>query len=89
VIDPFPADTGCEESPSCLSCPLPACVLDDDPEAKQNARQQSQREEIEALMDAGMTAPEVAAQLGIARRTVYHRLKRGHAAPVGAGRVNQ
>jgi hypothetical protein len=83
VADPFPADTGCEESPSCLSCPLPMCVLDVPSESKRREKAEAQEREVVRLRDEGMTAPEIARALGVSVRQVYRRLKRGN--PVAAG----
>jgi hypothetical protein len=63
-------DNGCSASPSCLQCPLPQCRYDV-PGGLQTLRAVKRRAEVEALRAEGLTAPEVAARLGISARVVY------------------
>lgn len=74
AVDSY-ADSGCPDLgiPSCLSCPLPACRLDLAP--KQAAALVRQMRLV-ALLDQGLTGDELAAQMGVSRRTIF-RLKQG------------
>lgn len=64
------ADTGCDIAPSCLRCPLRRCRYDEPV-----AMQRYGRETLETarLCADGLTVDEVAARLGISRRTVFRR----------------
>ncbi len=69
-------DDGCEISPRCLECPLPACRYDMPPK---RAGALMREAELRRLLAAGFTADEAAVKMGISRRTVF-RLKRYTAA---------
>lgn len=74
-------DNGCDLAPRCLECPLPACRYEMLP--KQGAAWVL-AERIQRLIDQGLTADQVAADLGISRRTVFRvrRQRREMALPV-------
>ena len=69
-------DDGCEISPRCLECPLPACRYDMPPK---RAGALMREAELRRLLAAGFTADEAAVKMGVSRRTVF-RLKRYSAA---------
>ena len=68
VIQP---DNGCAESPSCLSCPLPACVLDTNNHAAATSRAQRMRD----LHNEGYSIREIArvehASMGTVHRVLH------------------
>lgn len=66
-------DDGCDLSPWCLSCPLPACRYE--MKAGQ-ARASSRAAQLEALLREGLTMEQAARAMGVSRRTVY-RLQKG------------
>jgi hypothetical protein len=74
------ADTGCDvldkaRFPSCLGCPLPACIHDR-PDREALAEQVRRRQERAATFFAlGSTVAEIAAHLGISVRTVQRDLR--------------
>lgn len=68
-------DRGCHCHPSCLSCPLPVCILDD-PHAKQRAAIPGHRRHLLHLMKRGYTVEKAAPLVGISRRTAYRLLCR-------------
>ena len=65
-------DDGCEISPHCLQCPLPACRYDMPPKRAGALLREAQ---LRSLLASGLTADEAAAKMGVSRRTVF-RLKR-------------
>ena len=71
------SDTGCPDGmlPACLACPLPRCRYD---AGGMNARAlavAARHEEVRARTAAGATINEVAAAMGLSRRTVFHALE--------------
>lgn len=75
----FPADTGCEVSPSCLRCPLPQCRYDDPlwfEDYRRRQRVQATATKVRALgvLPKEQAVKAVALALGIDARTVYRRL---------------
>jgi hypothetical protein len=69
-------DTGCEESPKCTSCPLPACKYDDAVAWNAFNRNKAWRTVISNAQKMGMTPREIAAEQGVYVRTVYRALER-------------
>jgi hypothetical protein len=67
-------DTGCKESPSCLACPLPACVLDGYSSTEQQRINRNRR--IRSLKTRGHQIQEIAKRTGTSTRTV-HRVLQG------------
>ncbi|MFN8559648.1 MAG: helix-turn-helix domain-containing protein [Dehalococcoidia bacterium] len=65
-------DDGCEISPKCLECPLPACRYDMPPK---RAGALLREAELRRLLAEGLTADQAAERMGVSRRTVF-RLKR-------------
>ena len=69
-------DTGCEESPKCIECKLPAC-RHDDPEGYQRLlRQRRETLIVEDMRQGGLTKEQVAARLGVTTRTVFRMAAR-------------
>ena len=69
----YPED-GCEYGgPSCLECPLPACVLDTPFSIQRQKRDARYREYVDAL-GRGMTVEEVCRAFGVMERTVCRAL---------------
>ena len=67
-------DEGCEAGgPSCLECPLPACVLDNPNIMQRQKRNARYREYVKAL-EQGMTVEEVCRACEVMERTVYRAL---------------
>jgi len=68
-------DTGCSLHPSCLACPRPRCIYDDQSRAP-SARYVTAMRAVRArqLSKQGMTAGDIAAFLGCSRRVVYRYL---------------
>ena len=70
------ADTGCEVSPSCLTCTLPQCKFDD-PAWYQALRRQGRDLELQAAHEQeGLSVFEVARRFRISPRTVHRALRR-------------
>lgn len=69
--------TGCKVHPDCLTCPLARCIFDaEEPSyAMRQALSSSRRQQVRRLRRSGLRVVDVAAQLGIAKRTVYRLLK--------------
>ena len=71
--DAYP-DDGCEAGgPSCLECPLPACVLDTPFSVQRQKRDARYMEYVKAL-GRGMTVEEVCRAFEVMERTVYRAL---------------
>ena len=58
-------DTGCEESPACLSCPLPFCKYDDLVAYLKFKRQQRDLGVVLEINQKGLSIAEAAGQFGI------------------------
>jgi hypothetical protein len=65
-------DTGCEFAPRCLECGLPACRYDLPPRVAGTLLRMTALTRFER---EGLTAEELAARIGVSRRTAF-RLKR-------------
>ena len=67
-------EDGCEAGgPSCLECPLPACVLDT-PFSIQRQKRNARYMEYVEVLERGMTVEEVCRAYGVSERTVYRAL---------------
>ena len=67
-------EDGCEAGgPSCLECPLPACVLDTPFSIQRQKRDPRYREYVKAR-ESGMTVEEVCRAFDVEERTVYRAL---------------
>ena len=89
VLDGLPelmhfADTGCEVSSSCLTCPLPQCKYDD-PAWYQAYKRAGRDSEMLTALDDGLSIFEVATRLSVSPRTVHRALKRSRAPAAVAG----
>lgn len=74
-------DTGCEAHPACLTCPFERCLLDEgEADRPTDERLMELAQRIEALKRDGLTANEIARELGVTRRTVFRRLQRAREA---------
>ena len=62
-------DDGCEVAPSCLSCPLPKCRYELH-SGLHSIRAALRREEVARLRRLGLGPDDIAARLGISKRTV-------------------
>jgi len=71
-------DDGCEESPSCLSCPLPQCRYDD-PVWYQAYRAERRREQVQELKQTDMTIGAIGRALGVGARTVHRDIRKWEA----------
>ena len=70
-LDRMAKDTGCSEHDDCLTCPLPKCRYDI---AGWNSKAVKRHDAIRQL-SSGLSAAEIAEQLGISIRTVQRVLK--------------
>ena len=70
-------DTGCDYSPSCLRCPLPACRYDASAPPMIVRRSRERAGEAARLHGEGRSVNEIAASLGISRRSVFRLLTGG------------
>ena len=66
-------DGGCEDSPSCLNCPLPHCKYD-----APHERVALRNQQMLAAQREGAKANELALRFGLTQRSVYRILKNGH-----------
>lgn len=66
-------DTGCYVAPACLACPLPECVLIN-PARRTTVKARSRRLRVHDLHDANTPINEIAALVGISRRSVFRAL---------------
>ena len=73
------SDDGCEESRSCLTCPLAMCKYDDPGWLKREDRKHRD-DEIFRLRKEGVPVPELARQFRVSTRTVHRVVQRGGAA---------
>ena len=75
-------DTGCQHSPKCLTCPLPACVHDLLHQGVSLEQAQRDTERANAVAAASETMPrnkaiaKVAKDYGITKRTMWRILGR-------------
>ena len=96
---PHYEDTGCSFSPSCLSCPLPRCVLDMTPSEVAQLRRARLRggrpltateTAVESLVAQGATLDgaigRIAAQEGVTKQAIYLRMARQSTRPVRTGK---
>ena len=84
IIDSLPEqfpyrDSGCEVSPSCLECPLPACKYDDPAAYHRQIREDRDREVVDAKCDQGKTVSQIASHFGLSQRTIHRILERSRA----------
>jgi len=80
TFDHYPADTGCEVSPTCLHCPLEECRYDNpiyfNKWLDSATNNKTKRIEIYRLLDTtNLTSRQIAAKVGFQAATV-RRIKR-------------
>ena len=80
-------DQGCDESPRCTSCPLPACKYDDAAAWNAFHRNKAWRTVISNAQQRGMTPREIAVEQGVYVRTVYRVLARAPRSQPGIAEV--
>lgn len=68
-------DTGCEFAPSCLNCPFPDCIEDKLKREKNYEKARARREQILRLIGEGKSRKEIAAEVGVSRRTIWRATK--------------
>lgn len=82
-VDAFPEqldyrDTGCSVHPSCLSCPLPRCVLDAGRPGRPWAnRVEANVERALEMRSAGMSTRSIAEVLGVSQRVAQRYVAGG------------
>lgn len=70
-------DTGCQEAPSCLRCPLPRCRYDQEAEAERRQEAAARDRRIRSLRRReGLGVGELARRFGLTTRTI-RRILRG------------
>ncbi len=69
-------DKGCEESPTCLTCPLPICKYDDPAAHKRRNRIRKIDGPVMEALKSGLTIDEVAIKCSVDVRTVFRVLER-------------
>jgi hypothetical protein len=67
-------DEGCEFAPSCLKCPLPRCV-EEEQRGQQRLRMSDRKKRMEELKQAGKSVKEIAGIFGVSTRTVQRSLQ--------------
>jgi len=63
-------DDGCYVHPTCLTCPLPACIYE-----SRNPKTAARDQEIVQLRATGVAATDIADQFSISRRSVFRILQ--------------
>jgi len=63
-------DDGCYVHPTCLTCPLPACIYE-----YRTPKTAARDMEIAELRATGVAATEIAGQFAISRRSVFRILQ--------------
>ena len=81
LMDPLPElytyeDTGCEVSPSCLSCPLPQCKYDDPGWFQRYRRFSRDMNVLTVMQREGLTVEETAERFSVTVRTVFRAMRR-------------
>lgn len=69
-------DEGCALFPSCLSCPLPRCRHDEQPDGVRAATRLRDGELLQQRGLSGGSVAELAASFGVSRRTVQRIIRR-------------
>lgn len=69
-------DTGCEVSPSCLSCPLPQCKYDDPVWFQQHRRMARDLKVWSTMQSEGLNVEEAADRFSVTVRTVFRIMRR-------------
>lgn len=69
-------DTGCEVSPSCLSCPLPQCKYDDPVWFQRHRRMARDLKVWSTMQSEGLNVEEAADRFSVTVRTVFRIMRR-------------
>ena len=69
-------DTGCEVSPSCLTCPLPQCKYDDPVWFQRHRRMARDLKVWTTMQLEGLTADEAAERFSVTVRTIFRIMRR-------------
>ncbi len=69
-------DTGCEVSPSCLSCPLPQCKYDDPLWFQRHRRMARDQKVWTTIQMESLTADEAAQRFSVTVRTIFRIMRR-------------
>jgi hypothetical protein len=78
IEDPLPEhaqyqDSGCEVSPTCLSCPLPVCRYEL-PGGLASVQRRPRNSEVVALHGSGVSVERLSEQFGLSRRSIFRIL---------------
>jgi transposase-like protein len=68
-------DEGCHLYPSCLECPLPRCIYDEEPGLRRRYKR-ARDQEVLRLYRQGRPAAELARRFGVSERSIYRILRR-------------
>ncbi len=68
-------DNGCDLHPSCLDCPLPGCIHDDEDAKERRSRLELRNIAIRVAGRSGVPTRELAAKFGLSRRAVQRVLR--------------
>jgi hypothetical protein len=69
-------DSGCDLHPACLTCPLPRCRYDRRSGVR-GLQNEFRDARIRRLRRQGRSVPQIMAEIGVSRRTVYRVLALG------------
>lgn len=69
-------DTGCEVSPSCLTCPLPQCKYDDPTWFQRHRRMARDMKVWTTMQSESLTAEEAAQRFSVTVRTIFRIARR-------------
>ena len=69
-------DTGCNESISCLSCPLPQCKHDDPAWYSRYKRLRSDLRVVAAMQSENLSMDETAERFSMTVRTIFRIMRR-------------
>lgn len=75
TFDRHPPDTGCDAGgPSCLRCPLPQCIYDEDGWLGKEARRQRDAEILRLRLHHGVSIEELRVAFGLGERTIQRAI---------------
>lgn len=69
-------DSGCQASPSCLSCPLPVCKHDDPYALQRSITAALDLKVWQAVKQDGLSIEDAMERFQVTERTVYRKLAR-------------
>ena len=70
-------DEGCHLHPSCLACPFPRCIYDEESGLRRRYKR-ARDQEVLRLHRQGWTAAELARRFGVSERSIYRIVRRRH-----------